>query len=128
MKIERRKYPRYPLKNNEVFILDRHAEMIAVLKDISFGGMQLRSLPDAFSDDQCALFDLVSDEKNPVQISCISCNKVYDFADLMENGSFSGKDVRCCGVRFNKLTDVQKDRLHQIMEGRPTEWVLPDIG
>ena len=120
MKIERRKYPRYPLKNNEVFILDRHAEMIAVLKDISFGGMQLKYLPDAFADDQCALFDLVSDEKNPVQISCISCNKVYDFADLMENGSFSGKDVRCCGVSFNKLTDVQKYRLHQIMEGRPT--------
>ena len=128
MKIERRKYPRYPVKNNEVFILDRHAEMIAVLKDISFGGMQLRSLPDAFSDDQCAMFDIVSDEKNSVLISCISCNKIYDFADLMENGSFSGKDVRCCGVRFNGLTDVQKDRLHQIMEGRPTEWVSPDIG
>ena len=128
MKIERRKYPRYPLKNNEVFILDRHTEMIAMLKDISFGGMQLRYLPGAFADGQCALFDLVSDENNPVLISCLSCNKVYDFADLMENGSFSGKDVRCCGVRFNRLTDVQKDRLHQIMEGRPAEWVLPDIG
>ena len=108
--------------------MDRHTEMIAMLKDISFGGMQLRYLPGAFADGQCALFDLVSDENNPVLISCLSCNKVYDFADLMENGSFSGKDVRCCGVRFNRLTDVQKDRLHQIMEGRPAEWVLPDIG
>ena len=128
MKIERRKYPRYPMKNNEIFILDRDAEMIAELKNISFGGMQLRYLPDAFADDQCELFDLVSGDNSPVLISCLSCHKVYDIADLMENGCFSGKDVRCCGLCFNRLTDVQKDRLHHIMEGRPTEWVSPDIG
>ena len=127
MKTERRKYPRYPLKNNEVFILDHHSEMIAELKDISFGGMQLRYLPGAFADDQCALFDLVIGENNSVLISCLSCDKIYDFADLMENGSFSGKAVRCCGLRFNGLTDAQKDRLRQIVEGRRTEWVSPDI-
>ena len=128
MKTERRKYPRYPLKNREVFILNRHAEMIAMLKDISLGGMQLRYLPGAFTDGECALFDLVSDKNSPVLISCLSCSKVYDLADLMEYGSLSGKDVRCCGLRFNRLTDVQKARLHQIMEGRPAERMSPGIG
>jgi hypothetical protein len=121
MKIERRKYYRHTLRNNEVFILDPHAKKVAMLKDVSMGGMQLRYLPDAFTNDQCALIDIVSGEKNKILISGLSCNMVYDFADLMENGSFSGMDVRRCGVRFNRLTDTQKDRLGQIMEGLPIE-------
>lgn len=116
MKEERRKHPRHTLNHHEVFILDRHSEKVAVLKDISFGGMQLRYLPDAFTNDQCALIDIVSGEKNQVLIAGLSCNMVYDFADLMQDGSFRGMDVRRCGVRFRGLTEDQKDRLHQILE------------
>ena len=107
--------------------MDRDAQMIAELKDISFGGMQVAYLTDSFVDDQCVLFDLVSDKNTTVLISCLSCDKVYDIADLMENGSFSGKDVRCCGLRFNGLTDDQKKRLHQIIKGRTSAWVPADI-
>lgn len=119
MQPDRRKYPRYTLETNEVFILDCSAKKVAMLWDLSFGGMQLRYLPDAFTNDQCGLIDLVSVKNNRVLISGLSCNMVYDFKDLMENGSFRGMDVRRCGVCFKPLTESQKDRLHRVMDGRP---------
>lgn len=120
MQLDRRKYPRHTLETNELFILDGHAKKVAMLRDLSFGGMQLRYLPSAFTDDQCALIDLVSVKSNQVLIAGLSCNLVYDFADLMEDGSFRGMDVRRCGVCFKRLTNSQKDCLHRVMDGRPT--------
>ena len=53
--------------------------------------------------------------------------KTYDISVLTENQTFTGSETRLCGLRFIRLTKVQKERLAILLErcGR-SSWQFPD--
>lgn len=70
--------------------------------------------PGKTNCDQWTSTDIYTDEPNQILIAGLVCEMVYDVASLTENDSFSGTDVRNCGVRFEGLTDAQKDNLEKL--------------
>lgn len=115
MQIERRNHPRRLIAADSVFVVDHCSEKVGTLIDLSVGGMQLSYLPEKFTCNQWTLIDIMADEQNQCLITGLACEIVYDVASLMENGRFSGMDVRVCGVCFNRLTVVQKNSLDQLL-------------
>ena len=91
-----------------------------MLRDLSAGGMQMSYPPDKSTCNQWTLIDIFTGERNQVLLSNLTCKMVYDVASLTENDKFSGTDVRLCGVRFNGLTDAQKENLNKILENATT--------
>ena len=115
MEIERRKHPRCRLADEDVFVLDQCSDKVATLIDLSIGGMKLSYSPEKFACNQWASIDIYAGKQNRLLIAGLTCEIVYDAPSLMENGSFRGIDVRTCGVRFNELTEFQKDNLSLVM-------------
>ncbi len=91
-----------------------------MLRDLSAGGMRLSYSPGKTSCEQWTSTDIFTGEHNRILIADLVCEVVHDIASLMENGSFSGTDVRVCGVRFKKLTDAQKENLEKLFIGAAT--------
>ena len=90
--------------------------------DLGSGGMRLKYFPDISTCTQWISTDIFTGEPNRVLIRDLGGKMVYDIADLMENGSFSGSDVRICGVRFERLTDAQKDDLEKLFQHATITW------
>lgn len=120
MKPERRKIPRRLMAGEDMFALDHCSGKVATLSDLSAGGMQVSYRPDKSTCNQWTLVDIFTGERNQILLSSLTCKMVYDVASLIENSKFSGVDVRLCGVRFNRLTDAQKENLSNILENATT--------
>jgi len=115
MKTERRKHPRRLMTGKDVFVLDQCSGKVGMLRDLSTSGMQLSYPPDKSTCNQWTLTDIFTTERKQALLSGLACKMVYDVASLIENGKFSGTDVRLCGVRFNGLTDAQKETLNKMI-------------
>ena len=115
MKTERRNYPRRPMAGKDVFVMDQCSGKGATLRDLSKSGMQLSYPPDQSTCNQWTLTDIFTTERKQMLLSGLAGEMVYDVASLIEDGKFSGTDVRLCGVRFNGLTDAQKKVLNQML-------------
>lgn len=66
--------------------------------------------------DQWTQINIISGECDPILMADVCCEVMYDIKDLMENGSFSGMDVRLCGLCFGELTQDQKKALHRLLD------------
>lgn len=120
MEKERRKHPRLRLAEETVFVIDPCSGKVARLSDLSGGGMQMRYAPREFSCHGWTRVNLFTTGRNPLLISALDCKAIYDIAGLMENGSYSGMDVRFCGFCFDRLTDSQKAGLEKLLESVAT--------
>ena len=115
MKRQRRKYPRQRLAGNTFFVLDQCSTKLAMLSDLGAGGMQLSYSPGEAIGHQWTSVNIVTRARPQVLISGLVCKTIYDVASLMENGSFSGADIRICGIRFDSLTYAQKQSLDMLL-------------
>jgi len=115
MKRERRKSPRCRLSGNIVYVLDKHSAKLATLSDFSDGGLQLSYLTSLSIDHQWNLVDICTGAQPPMCVSGVVCETVYNITSLMENGTFSGMDMRISGVRFDSLTEAQRKRLEMLL-------------
>jgi hypothetical protein len=120
MKTERRKTSRCLMAGKKVFVLDRCSGKVGMLRDLSASGLQLRYPPDQSACNQWSLVDIFTGKRRQIVISDLTCELVYDLASLAENDTFSGTDVRLCGIRFKRLTDVQKENLSRMLENATT--------
>jgi hypothetical protein len=125
MEKERRKHPRCRLARDDAFVLDHDSGKVATLMDLSLEGMQLSYLPDKFTCGQWNTIDIFIDKQNHFLIAGLACEVVYDAACLMENSSFSSvMDLRICGIRFNRLTDLQREKLGHLISGAAGAFAL----
>lgn len=120
MNNERRNNPRCLMVGKDVFVMDHCSGKVAMLRDLSAGGLQLSYPPDQSACNQWTLIDIFTGQQRQIVISGLTCQMVYDVAILAENDKFSGTDVRLCGVCFNELTDAQKENLSKILENATT--------
>ena len=59
--------------------------------------------------------DLLMEDQTRNYLSAIHCKVIYDINDLEENGTFTGSRTRICGLKFEKLTSEQEQKLRDII-------------
>lgn len=115
MKIDRRLHSRYRVPADEIFVHGRHSNDVATVKDISEGGLKLEYLGGHFAEDHWSLVDIVAGRRQNVQVSAVRCEVRYDIENLLENRTFTGKDIRSCGLHFVDLSRDQKKSLIRLL-------------
>lgn len=111
MNMERRKFARYHLPNDAIFLYSNLSPIHGWVKDISYGGMAFEYTPI----NDCKMgpeitFILMAD-KIPFYLSDIPCKIIHDTKDCTIEESFKGTGPRRCGVQFDKLNTVMKEQL-----------------
>lgn len=114
MAVNRRKHVRYPLADDKMFVLGRYTNDVAVVRNISNGGLQFEYVQGLYESDQWTRIDIICHRRDHIMVPCLRCNIVYDIKSLMEMGAYTGLDVRHCGLHFMGLTEDQKKNLHQL--------------
>lgn len=112
---ERRQNIRYAVTDGDLVVTDVDSDKVAIARDISAGGMQIQYMPERGGAAQWRLLSFLAGNYNRMVMSDIRCRVVYDIPALMENGTFSGLNVRLSGLAFTHLTVMQKALLHQLL-------------
>ena len=116
MKAERRKFKRYPVSKNSFFVFDYDSNKMAVIKDISIGGLKFEYMPIQFSKAHWKIIDIYAGSRNRFHMLGIPCKIIYQFDVLTENQSFSGSRSRIGGLQFDKLKKEQKKKLQTLLD------------
>ena len=116
MHIERRKGSRIPISGEQFVVMGHHSNTVGVLRDIGEGGLKIEYISDMASSDQWSLIDILANRRDQVLLAAVPCQIVYDIKDMASHRTFTGVDVRLCGVCFCELIQVQLENLHKFLE------------
>ncbi len=114
MKIERRKSPRFRVMEDDMVVMG--SNLFATVRDIGAGGMQLQYFPETCEAGRWSPLDVVAGDRSSILMADVCCSRAYDIANLNERGTFSGMNVRLCGLVFGELSPAQKTILRQLLE------------
>lgn len=121
---KRRKFKRASLPPEEFFVYFYETNSHAVVMDISMGGFKIECYPYAGSKSDSITVDIYAFPEGRFHMIRVPCRVVYDIANLVEGGTFSGSHSRICGLKYEKLTTEQKDKLEYLLNPTPK----PDRG
>jgi hypothetical protein len=114
---ERRKGSRVPIFDEQIVVMGHHSNTVGVLRDIGEGGLKIEYMSDMASSDQWTLIDILANRRDQVLLAAVPSKIVYDIKDMSSYRTFTGVDVRLCGVCFYELTPVQFESLHKLLDG-----------
>lgn len=113
---ERRKGSRIPISDEQIVVMGHHSNTVGVLRDIGKGGLKIEYMSDMAASDQWTLIDILANRRDQALLAAVSCKIVYDIKDMSSYRTFTGVDVRLCGVCFCELTAVQLESLHKLLD------------
>lgn len=67
------------------------------------------------SPDGWKLIDIAFGNAHGAVLSSVCCRLIYDISDLSQQRSFTGQDIRICGLTFSELTAEQAAVLCQFL-------------
>jgi len=115
MKVERRKNPRYRMHNREIVVIEHDTDILAFVRDAGPGGMQIQYTPPNVRMAIWQQIDIIGRDSGQILISDVRCQTTYNIQGLVEEGSFSGDNIRFCGLAFGELSPLQQSLLHQLI-------------
>ena len=116
MNNEKRRYQRYLVEREILYIASRSSAKIAVVKNISMEGLAFEYFPVANDDTDWTTLDVFANTRNPFFLSGIKCKIIYDLPTLVEKRTFSGSRSRLCGLQYIKPTSEQKQKLEYLID------------
>ena len=116
MKHEKRLHPRCSTTEAEFRVFSQGAKVIGRLANIGQKGLAFRYTPKPGVGANFKRIDILRTGPNQWLLPEVVCEKTYDISVLTENQTFTGSETRLCGLRFIRLTKVQKERLAILLE------------
>ena len=103
MKVERRKHPRYIVKNGAIEVHTRQSKIIGKLEDISKCGLAFRYTPVQDEKVNSETVDIMDTGPARFYLSGFVCRLVRDIPTLSEDQNFTGNETHLCGMEFVKF-------------------------
>jgi c-di-GMP-binding flagellar brake protein YcgR len=110
-KIERRKFTRFTVPQDEAFVFCHEINKTASVVDISMGGLKFGYYAGVENKFKSMLVDIYEVSQGRFFIFDLPCKVIYDVADLEENSTFSGSNKRLSGLKYEKLSAEQNAKL-----------------
>ena len=121
-KDERRKFRRVSVPADEFFAYCHETKRMTTVMDIGMGGLKIECYPSAENSPDAMTIDIYTLPQERFHMAGIPCRVVYDIANLAEDSTFSGSNSRIAGLKYEKLTDEQKDKLEHVLN-----FMTPDL-
>jgi len=115
MKVERRKFYRYPVSKNLFCVFNHDSTEMAEINDISQGGLKFEYLPIEQQKTEWELIDIYSKTSQRFYILDIPCKLIYDIITLAEDNTFHGSPARIAGLEFARLEKNQKKKIDTLL-------------
>ena len=112
----RRKHFRYPVTGDEILVLGRYSNNVAVVRNISMDGLQVEYINGRREGDQWTKIDISGDRQTHFMVPSVQCEVVYDISVLPENRTYTGMEARRCGLHFFELSEAQNTQLRQLLQ------------
>ncbi len=103
MKAERRRHPRYIVKNGAIEVHTRQSKIIGKLENISKCGLAFRYTPVQEETVHSETVDIMASGPARFYLSGFVCRMVHDITTLAEDQNFTGIETRLRGMEFVKI-------------------------
>ena len=116
MPIEKRLFPRCSTSEGEFMVFSHDTKIIGQLVNISQKGLAVRYTPQPDHTTEFETIDVLGIYPQRLLLLEIGCEKTYDISVLAENLTFTGSETRLCGLKFLRLTGMQKEKLSLLLK------------
>ncbi len=124
MNIENRKFDRYQVPGNAIFLYSNHSPIHGWLTDISCGGMAFEYTPIDDCEIKPEIRLILMGDTFPFYLSDIPCKVVHDAKICKNNLAVKDTGTRHCGVQFEKLDTEMQEKLTFLLS---SELILPGM-
>jgi hypothetical protein len=113
----RRLHERCNVQADNVKVRFRGCDCVAVLRDVSLGGMSVLYTPADPALADTTACELISC-RGPANLpGTLACRTVFDISELAEGRSFRGETLRRRGFAFTGITASQASAVQGLVEG-----------
>ena len=113
---ERRRTPRFLMKEDSFEVITHDSGLRAVVKDMGMGGLAFIYTPAANRKEDTNMIDILCRLNPQYCLHGVPCRTVYDIAVLSENRSFLGCEARRRGLKYQGLEEIHIQKLQHIFE------------
>ena len=111
LKAERRRHPRYRVREGDFEVFSRDSNIMGRLDNISRGGLAFQYSPVDEQHAESATIDIMAKSPDPFFLPSFACRTTYDIRVLAEDRTFTGAEIRLSGVQFFELNKEQAEKL-----------------
>ena len=116
MKTERRKFDRYALPKETIYVISHNSDIGGWLKNISKGGVAFAYQPTSGHKMEPTSFIILSGNRVPFYLTGIPCKLIYEIKTIEENHTFSGQENMLCGLQYGMLAAGMKGKLESLIK------------
>lgn len=113
---ERRKFTRYQAPGDMCQVFSHKSNIAWKVKDISKSGLAFEHHPEAGDMAKLRKIDIVLNCPNRFYLIGAHCKTVYDIKALAETRTFTGTEIKRCGLQYKGLREGQKINLERLLD------------
>jgi hypothetical protein len=113
---ERRKFIRYKTPGNLCQVFSHKSDIPWRVKDISKSGLAFEHHPETGDMIKLTKIDIVANCPNRFYLIGVPCKAVYDFKEIAESQTFTGTEIKRCGLQYKSLQKRQADNLDRLLD------------
>jgi hypothetical protein len=113
---ERRKFIRYRAPDDRCQVFLHKSDIPWRLKDISQSGLAFEHHPELGDMANLTKIDIIANCPNRFFLSGVFCKTVYDIREIAESWTFTGIEIRRCGLQYKSLQKRQEDNLELLLD------------
>jgi hypothetical protein len=115
VKAEQRQHPRYRMRDAVFHVFSQGDRITGRLVNIGNGGLAFQFAPGRAETGECRAIDILGPESDRLRVAGLACRKIYEISALAEDQTFTGAEIRICGLQFIGLTDEQSRKLTRLI-------------
>jgi c-di-GMP-binding flagellar brake protein YcgR len=124
MNIEHRKFARYQIPSDTIFLYSNHSPIHGWVKDVSYGGMAFEYTLTDDCEIKPKIRLILAGESFPFYLSDIPCKVIHDIKISKNDRAVKGTETRRCGVQYEKLDTEMQEKLKFLLS---SELMLPGM-
>jgi hypothetical protein len=113
---ERRKIIRFKTRGNLCQVFSHGSNIPWRVKDVSQSGLAFEYRPEEVDMDHLAEIDIVAHCPDRFYLFGIPCRAVYDLKEIAENRTFTGTEIRRCGLQYKSLQKRQAENVERLLD------------
>ncbi len=112
---ERRRSIRYQNPGNLCRVFSNKSDTPWRLRDISQSGLAFEHHPNLGDMSKLTKIDIFANCPSRFHLTGVPCKTVYDIIELSENRTFTGTEMRRCGLEYESLSKKKEDHLERLL-------------